>query len=391
MFQKPLSSIAEADLVALVDSQASETRTLEFKQALPGMKGDDRREFAADVSAFANSLGGDIVYGIRDEDSVAAELVGLEAGSRDGEVLRLTQILRDSIEPRMEFNTHEVLLGSGRWVLIIRVSQGWSGPYRVIAGDNKFYVRHDKGKHPLDVYQLRGAFLRSQLASERMEEFHAMRLIDVAAGRLPTGNVDTDHDAGRVVLHLLPTSAFTSPEYIDRTRLYNSTKELAPLRASGYDRRVTTDGFLTYTVPQSNYTHAYRNGIVEVVEGDILNRESRGKKVAPVRLLETQVVDGTRRYLALLQDLGVSPPVTAFLSLVNAEGREPMITDSDGMWPDNVGPLDRRVLRLPDVTFPTLEAPDVPATLRPAFDVLWNAFGYSRSTSYDEKGTWKQG
>lgn len=391
MIEKPLDQITEADLAQLVTAQASETRTLEFKEALPGSTKDDRREFLADASAFANTRGGDIVYGIREADSVAAELVGVDFFGLHDEVLRLTNMLRDCVEPRMEFQLHPMQLANGRGALVIRIAQGWNGPYRVLAGDNKFYVRNDKGKHPLDVYELRGAFLRSQVTSARVEEFHAMRLIDIAAGHLPAGTSQLAPDAGRVVLHLLPASAFGEPDLIERTRLYGASTGLQPLRPAGWNHRITAEGFLTHTDTTQSYTHAYRSGIVEAVDGAILNQEYNGRLWIPSVALEIEIVAGVRRYLALLEELGVRPPVTALLALVNAKGRVLALPDTPAVFLDRLVPLDRRVLRLPAVTFPELPAVDVPGVLRPAFDVLWNAFGFEQSGNYDPDGVWKHG
>ena len=55
----------------LVAAAVPEDRQLEYKQALSIDKDADKKEFLADVSSFANTLGGDFVFGIeeaRDEN-----------------------------------------------------------------------------------------------------------------------------------------------------------------------------------------------------------------------------------------------------------------------------------------------------------------------------------
>ena len=54
---------------------------------------------------------------------------------------------------------------------------------------------------------------------------------------------------------------------------------------------------------------------------------------------------------------------------------------------DNVHPIDRDVLFLPDVL---IEEPpsDLPRTLRPIFDAVWNACGFVQSLNYDADGNW---
>ncbi|MCW5871844.1 MAG: ATP-binding protein, partial [Candidatus Eremiobacteraeota bacterium] len=70
-YQKPLDLISEDDLSRLVELRTGESVRLEFKDHLklgsakasdPGF--DDQNEFLADVSAFANAQGGDLIFGV---------------------------------------------------------------------------------------------------------------------------------------------------------------------------------------------------------------------------------------------------------------------------------------------------------------------------------------
>jgi predicted HTH transcriptional regulator len=62
MISKRLEEIVENDLLGLVG--VPETRQLEFKENIVGNADDEIKEFLKDVSAMANAVGGDIVYGI---------------------------------------------------------------------------------------------------------------------------------------------------------------------------------------------------------------------------------------------------------------------------------------------------------------------------------------
>ena len=67
MLHKPIDGITESDLQVLVTEGTREGTQLEFKLTLPGGTDDEKREFLKDVSAMANSQGGDIIYGIGEE------------------------------------------------------------------------------------------------------------------------------------------------------------------------------------------------------------------------------------------------------------------------------------------------------------------------------------
>jgi len=74
---KSLTEITEADLQYYVDNEVAENLCIEYKQQLPGEDYDSRKEFLSDVSAFANAVGGHIIFGIREEDRVPVEVCGL--------------------------------------------------------------------------------------------------------------------------------------------------------------------------------------------------------------------------------------------------------------------------------------------------------------------------
>jgi predicted HTH transcriptional regulator len=64
MLGMPIDSIDESHLQSLVTEGRREDAQLEFKLTLPGGGENEKREFLKDVSAMANSQGGDIIYGI---------------------------------------------------------------------------------------------------------------------------------------------------------------------------------------------------------------------------------------------------------------------------------------------------------------------------------------
>src|SRR6266540_626883 len=95
-----LASITESDLQRLIDNEVAETRTIEYKLALPGTRDAERKEFLADVSSFANANGGDLLYGVEAIRGVPRALRGLSSGSEDDDILRLESMIRDGITPR---------------------------------------------------------------------------------------------------------------------------------------------------------------------------------------------------------------------------------------------------------------------------------------------------
>ena len=75
---KPLESVNETDLQALVVNEIAEGKSIEYKIMLPKNSDNDKKEFLADVSSFANASGGHLIYGIKEKGGVAIEITGIE-------------------------------------------------------------------------------------------------------------------------------------------------------------------------------------------------------------------------------------------------------------------------------------------------------------------------
>ena len=79
MIPKRFDDITKADIDGLITNAVSGPRTLDYKRQLPGNSDDDKREFLADVSSFANAAGGDILFGISEDNGVPTSADGLPA------------------------------------------------------------------------------------------------------------------------------------------------------------------------------------------------------------------------------------------------------------------------------------------------------------------------
>ncbi|MER9353737.1 ATP-binding protein [Mesorhizobium sp. M0514] len=102
MIERPLDQITLDEIEALVTFRRSESRTLDFKEALPAGDHKGVRDFLADVTAFANTDGGDIIIGVRDDkNGVAAEVVGIGRIGLDQELRRIDDQLRTLVDHRV--------------------------------------------------------------------------------------------------------------------------------------------------------------------------------------------------------------------------------------------------------------------------------------------------
>ena len=82
----------------------------------------EKKEFLADISALANSGGGDLILGIEEDKGTASEVVGLESFDPDNGILKMENVIRDGIAPRI-IGTRllSVPVGDDRHVVVVRV------------------------------------------------------------------------------------------------------------------------------------------------------------------------------------------------------------------------------------------------------------------------------
>ncbi|WP_257168374.1 helix-turn-helix domain-containing protein [Bradyrhizobium sp. SRS-191] len=151
-----------ADLQRLVDEGLEESLTLDYK-ASPALirdgKGPD--ELCKDVSALANSAGGQLVYGV-EEDKTTMRPSKIDEGVQDPKITRewIEQILNSKVQPRMTgIKIDRIDMETGKFSYVISVEQSHIGPHQ--APDGKYYKRFNLQSVPMHDYEIRDIMRRS--------------------------------------------------------------------------------------------------------------------------------------------------------------------------------------------------------------------------------------
>ena len=265
----PLERISEADLQRLITDGVRESRDLDFKRDAVGDDRDAKREFLRDVTSFANTAGGYLIIGMAEAEGVAVNLIGLTTRPPDDEKLRLENVIRDGVEPRLVgVRIHEVKLSGDGYALVIKIPASWNPPHRVAFGDtNRFHARNSAGAYELSVEQLRSAFLGNAELERRLEDFRFTRLARLETGQ---GGVNIA-GKGKLVVQAVPLANQEEPFDLSLAERQLG-KFLPPGAGSGISYRYNLDGFLlhgatTDGVPPTSYTQLFRNGRVEIAVG----------------------------------------------------------------------------------------------------------------------------
>jgi hypothetical protein len=380
-----LSDITANDLLALIADGVSEGRDIDYKRELPRGKDEDKKEFLADVSSFANTAGGDLIFGIEEEKGLPTNIIGVQTADIDLELRRLDSILASGISPRINYELRAIPLQSGNLVLIVRTHRSWFGPHRVVfKGHDKFYGRNSAGKYPLDVTELRIAFNLSGTVNERIRAFRTDRIIALMNNETPIPFTDTP----KAILHCIPLESFAGQPQFYVLPLYDNPRSLPVIGSTVWDRRLNLDGLMSYKYgsPCSAYTQLYRSGVIEAVSGEIVAKTYQEWTVIPSRSFEGYILQYLPACIRILQQIGATAPVLIALTLTKTRGLS-MGTDAPRLEFGMSYPIAQNSVILPETLVEDLSMP-ITKILRPIFDLVWNACGYPRSENFDSEDNW---
>ena len=390
-----LDDLTEQHLQSLKENGVAEGKTLDYKRDLPGKSDADKKEFLADVSSFANASGGHLVFGVEEDGGVPVELCGVDVDDMDKEIQRQENLIRDGLEPRIySYSFKPIDLANGRKALLIRIPKSFASPHVVKLGKSfRFYSRNSVGKYPLDVQELRNAFLLSAMVAERIRNFRQERIGKVIAGELPVPLFSLPGGLC-FVLHLVPFEPVGSggvlPERLKKASTFAPHMWSTSTPPEG---RYNFEGYLCFKrgpagmeqpefLPLS-HIQFFRDGTLEAVAVDWGPEAQRSNTIlVKPGGFEKEVVDVLSGYLPTQRWMGVEPPVAVMLSLVGTEGYRLSYTEPNpGYVPPGVERrIDRDVLLLPEVIVEDFDA-DAHEYMRPVFDAVWNAAGWPSATS----------
>ncbi len=379
-----LTQTTVADLEALIAGQIAEDAHLEFKRELPVLAGNGRNEFLADLSAFANSGGGDVIFGMdEDAEGRASQLVA-QPGVADEQMRRFLDVLMNGIDPRVPGVEAHTVAVPGGFVLLFRIRQSWIGPHR-LSTNQHFFIREGGRKRQLNMPEIKGLFLRSDSQAQRVRNFRTERI-----GKLVSGEAPLQLAAGSIfVVHLVPIQAVMGQVQIDPVP-YTHARALPALGMSAGGARLNVDGALGFRTLGQRDAYAYslffRDGYFETVKVLTSGNGRDGRTLLPSVRYEDEFIRFYTSYLAELAHYGIAPETLCMVSIVGAKVVELGIDRFRFNFDDTQGRFDRDILVLPDVL---LEPGNTPAkTLRPVFDLIWQSAGIARSINYNAEGDW---
>lgn len=396
LFHIPLTLIAREHIHSLLERKLSETRHMEYKRDIPPTKEEAKRqgdkektgkrkdpffEFACDVSAFANTDGGDILFGIGPDQHKRPVFVGIQEELLDHAKSHIMNLVHDHIEPQIQaINFQTVPYQDGRVVLVMRIPESIYGPHQISLGRHKFWSRTPAGKIYMDYQALHAAFTANVEIIERARDWRDKRLEHIKADP-PFGMVRCPLQ----ILHLIPLSFKNAQRSVNLATIAAMDGILRP--ASIYkitNDRFTADGFASIIRRDNNnivpgYTQIYRNGQIEsvaLVETGLFHEH----RTIYSKSLESEFVLALERYLLALRLAGANPPILISLAYQNIAGLRihhnnlsrmvsPEITINETVFPDSL-----------ITNWPNKE--ELFKISKDFLDCLWQSAGVEKSLNY---------
>jgi hypothetical protein len=320
---------------------------------------------------------------------VPTEILGVEVEDFDKLKQRFENLLRTGADPVIRgVDFHAVDVNGSRKVVIIKIPRSIARPHVVRIKDHfRFYGRNSSGVHQLEVEDLRRAFLESETLATKIRSFRSDRLSAISTNETFMPLLS----GAKIVLHLIPDSSFELGKRYDFGEEWIS--DFPPIyNSSGWNRRITFDGIMTYTGNDKEgivyyYTHVFNNGILEAVDAFSLQIQGE-KKIIPSVGYEEELIDALNKYLYSFKKYQIELPAWVCLSLIGIKG---YVMGVNEFWfrDRKVYPIDRDELIILPIRIESYDLP-VDRILKPAFDSIWNACGYKQSLNYDENETWKR-
>ena len=377
-----LEHITDITLNDLINNQIPEDRTIDYKEVLSLSTPSEKQEFLKDFSAFANTLGGHLIYGMKENKGIPIQLIGQDIGDFDSLKLLMESLIRDCIDPRIwGFGVKQIKLQNNKSAIVIRIPKSFNPPHMVKIGRNRaFYGRTSASSEFLDTGQLRTLFLLSDTAANQTRNFRAERLARIEIGQTPVSLLK----GAKLILHLIPFDAFEAGKNYDLHRFTQDPQSLPnigwPVEDWGY-KGYNLDGFCTSHRPLRNgegdvlyspsYTQVFRNGSIEAIYMEYNPRVSETNASPLTSDFEYKLPANIPKLLKIQRELGVTPPLFLMLSFLGIKGIDLWQSESFNC---NSHPFLEDNIVLPEIMLDRFEC-DLPMQMRWLFDIVRNAAG----------------
>ncbi len=390
MLFESFSQIKFSDITGLVENKVPESKYIDYKSKLPNFSNDKEKEgFINDVCAFANASGGYIVYGMEEKDGFPTAISGIEISNSDGEIRKITEVIRTNTEPSFYGSDIKIVEDSTKKVLILKIIQSLNKPHAA-KKSNRFYIRASACNQPMDVFEVRNAVLTTEGFQEKIKNFRAKRISELLYDNSPIPL----QPYPKLVFHLIPVYSFLQNSLIDINKYLDSLDsayQLPLMRSADGSDCINIDGVFRHRGlvegGSHGYTMLFRNGSIESVNSI---PPCNGKTILQ-QDFEQQILSFYNKCEGIFRELQITPPIVIFLTLIGVKNVV-LIYGNNSPFDRDEKRFDRDIIQTPDILINEFLLEDslgLDKVFKPLFDMIWNGAGYPSSFNYDKSGVRK--
>jgi hypothetical protein len=229
----PIHPTTISEVQAIVHGKVFETVHLEFK-ASDALNSPKATEIAKDISSFANSDGGVIIYGVAERNHQADHIdTGVDVSTHNREWLE--NVIQSNVAPRIDgVVIEEIAIAPSRAVMVVYVPRSDRGPHQA---NFRYYKRFNFKCEPMEDYEVRD--VRNRQTS--LPPLVSVR-IDVSQGSIFEFCIENvgDVPAFNIQISTDPTLVWPDGE---PPAIRNGVKSLQPRQKIAYMYSVTHKAF----------------------------------------------------------------------------------------------------------------------------------------------------
>lgn len=379
-------------LESLIKNRIEENIHLDYKEQL-----GSNAEIAKDFSSFANSDGGNIIYGMQEVGNKPTEIKPINLPNLRE---KLDQIARNGIDPSLDVRILPIdvnIRGNKGQVFLINIPRKYPILHQAVKRA-KYYKRTEFTSSPMSNFEIETAFKLVYNYEERITSFFQKRIHELNSGEFHV-NIPSQT---RMLIHMISIDSLETNRSLDLETIFTEFKKYLkpPGCTLGKNIERNLHGLLVSCGPDPysdnyvGYVQLYRNGIIEAIDSSLMKPTNHlhGKRYTkPVKklgmwFLEKNIINSCEMYLKTLDKIGAGLPIYLFLSFTHLKGYKISLAPYGGLFIDNDSDITKRdVILLPRIKIDSFEI-GIEEKLKASFDMFWNAFNQPCSRNYDENG-----
>lgn len=153
----------EQDLKTLLDNKIPESINLEYKEIIT-----ENKEIAKDISAFANTKGGVIIYGIKEKELIPKELTPFPIS---GIPEKIENVLWNGISPKLECEIFPIssMRSKTKGYIVVKIPESPYKPH-MVNYNHKYYKRQNFSNVPMEEYEIERCYEQRKKSIERIRK-----------------------------------------------------------------------------------------------------------------------------------------------------------------------------------------------------------------------------